>query len=71
VLHHVVYGFLNNCSKSKNTYNRNLIFILLSSILFSQIRFTIFVNYLYPILGIVGISEISLLIMAWRKKIKL
>ena len=51
-------GFLNNCSKSQNEYRRNLVIISILAIFLSQIPFSVLVNLLYPILGIVGIFEI-------------
>ena len=56
------YSFLNNFSKSKKTYKRNLIIISVLSIFLSQISFSVLVNLLYPVLGFVGIVEIILIL---------
>lgn len=61
------YSFLSNCSGNKNAYKRNLIIISLLAIFLSQISFSVLVNLLYPVLGIVGIVEIALI---FRKKWK-
>lgn len=50
-------AFLNGCN-SKN-YKRNSIIICLSAIFVSQISFSVFVELLYPVLGIIGLIEIT------------
>ena len=64
----VVYGFLNNCSENKEKYKKNILIILSIAILVSQVSFTVFVKYLYPSLGIIGILEIQLILLAILKK---
>ena len=57
--------FLNNCSKNKKIFKRNLILMLGTAFLLSQISFTTLVNLLYPVLGIIGIIEIVLIYKKW------
>lgn len=56
-------GFLNNCSLSDNDYKRNVIMISIAAVIVAQIRFSTFVNLLYPALGLVGLLEIILIIL--------
>lgn len=51
-------SFLNNIAKNKNSYNIWSIVICLSAISFSKIGFSNLVNFLYPILGILGLLQI-------------
>ena len=52
------YSFLENVSKNKKKYNRNLILICVSSVLISNIGFSNLVEILYPLFGILGIIQI-------------
>lgn len=52
------YSFLENVSKNKKEYNRNLILICVSSILVSSIGFSKLVELLYPLFGFLGILQI-------------
>ena len=54
-------GFLNNCCKNEIEYKRNLMLMSLSALIFSQISFSMLVNYLYPILGFFGAIEIFMI----------
>ena len=56
------YSFLINCIKSKKTYKTMLGIVSFFAIFLSQISFSVFVDLLYPVLGIVGIFEIFLII---------
>ena len=56
------YSFLINCTKSKKTYKIMLGIVSFFAIFLSQISFSVFVDLLYPVLGIVGIFEIFLII---------
>ena len=56
------YGFLGRWEENKNTYKRVLILISIIAIFVSQISFSILVNLLYPVLGIVGIIEIIMIL---------
>ena len=56
------YSFLINCIKSKKTYKTMLGIVSFFAIFSSQISFSVFVDLLYPVLGIVGIFEIFLII---------
>ena len=56
-------GFLNNCSKNEQAYNRNLFLISTSAIVLSQISFSTFVELLYPVLGMFGSFEILLILL--------
>jgi len=51
-------SFLNNTSKNKKSYNVIALIICFTSIIFSQIGFSNLVNFLYPILGFLGIVQI-------------
>lgn len=55
------YSFLENVSKDKNKYKRNLILITVSGILISNIGFSNLVQILYPLFGILGIVQIIFL----------
>lgn len=55
-------GFLNGCSSKK--YYRNCFIICLTAIFISQIKFSFFVELLYPVLGVFGLIEISVIIFA-------
>lgn len=54
-------GFLNNCSKDEKSFKNNLCIMCFLGVFLSQISFSILVNLLYPVLGIVGLFEIMLL----------
>ena len=54
-------SLLNNCSKSEMEFRRNLVLISVSALFFSQISFSMLVNYIYPVLGIFGAIEIFLI----------
>lgn len=55
-------GFLNGCSSKK--YYRNCFIICLTAIFISQIKFSFFVNLLYPVLGVFGLIEVSVIMFA-------
>ena len=55
-------SFLNNCSLGNKSYRRNLIIMSAFAIFLSQISFSVFVELLYPVLGIVGVWEIYLIL---------
>ena len=54
-------GFLNNCSHNKKQFKSNLITMSIAAVVVSQIKFSTFVNLLYPVLGLIGMLEIVLL----------
>lgn len=56
------YGFLSRWEESKLTYKRILIFISIVALFVSQISFSILVDLLYPILGVVGMIEIIMIL---------
>lgn len=56
-------GFLNNCSTNKKQFKRNLAIMSISAVFLSQIPFSMLVNLLYPVLGVVGIFEIIVIFM--------
>lgn len=56
-------GFLNNCSKNEKSFKNNLRLMCFLGIFLSQVSFSLLVNLLYPILGIIGLLEIVLLII--------
>lgn len=55
------YSFLSNSSVDNKSYKRNLVIISVLGIFLSQISFSVLVNLLYPVLGVVGIVEIVLI----------
>lgn len=59
------YSFLENVSKNKKEYNRNLILICVSSVLVSNIGFSNLVELLYPLFGFLGILQI---VFIFKKK---
>ena len=59
------YSYLENVSKNKKEYNRNLILICISSVLISNIGFSNLVELLYPLFGFLGILQI---VFIFKKK---
>ncbi len=55
------YSFLENVSKDKKAYKRNLIIMCIIGILVSNIGFSNLVQILYPLFGILGFLQIILL----------
>lgn len=55
------YGFLENVSKNKKSYKRNLIIISIVGVFISNIGFSNLVQILYPTFGVLGLIQISLL----------
>ncbi|MCR5147225.1 MAG: hypothetical protein K6B70_07830 [Clostridia bacterium] len=54
-------SFLNNCNKSN--FKRNAKLLSISALFISQIPFGTIVNFLYPVLGIVGLIEIIVIFL--------
>lgn len=61
------YSFVENISKNKKNYKRNLILISVVGILVSNIGFSKLVQILYPLFGILGLLQIILIIKATSK----
>lgn len=59
-------GFLNNSSKNEKRFKKNLVIVCFFGIFLSQISFSVLVNLLYPILGVIGIFEVILLFFTRR-----
>lgn len=55
------YSFLENVSKDKKMYKRNLILISIIGVLISNIGFSNLVQILYPVFGVLGLVQIILL----------
>lgn len=55
------YGFLKSVSKNNKKYNINLIFMCVTSIFISYIGFAKLIQILYPLFGILGLSQIFLI----------
>lgn len=64
-------GFLNNISDNSKKFKRNLIIISLFALPISYIKFGDLVNYLYPVMGFIGIIELLFLIDFRRHIIKI
>ena len=62
------YGFLENVSKDKNSYKRNLILISIVGVFVSNIGFSNLVQILYPVFGVLGLVQISLLCLSLAHK---
>lgn len=52
------YSFLENVSKNKKSYKRNLILMCITGILVSNIGFSNLVQILYPLFGVLGLLQI-------------
>lgn len=61
------YSFLENVSKNKRNYKRNLILMSISGILVSNIGFSNLVQILYPLFGVLGLLQI---VFIFNSKIK-
>ena len=59
------YSFLENVSKDKKSYKRNLILMSIIGVLVSNIGFSNLVKLLYPLFGFLGIVQIVFIL---RKK---
>lgn len=55
------YSFLENVSKDKKTYKRNLIIICIVGVFISNIGFSNLLQMLYPLFGILGLIQIGLI----------
>lgn len=55
------YSFLENVSKNKKNYKRNLIIMSVIGVFVSNIGFSNLVQILYPVFGLLGLVQISLL----------
>ena len=55
------YSFLENVSKDKKSYRRNLIIVSIVGVLVSNIGFSKLVQILYPMFGILGLIQIILI----------
>lgn len=64
------YSFLENTSKSKKGYKRNLIGICILGVLVSSIGFSNLVQILYPLFGILGFLQMILIKQYRSKKTK-
>lgn len=62
------YSFLENVSKDKKSYNRNLGIISVLGILVSNIGFSSLVQILYPLFGMLGVVQIGVVLVAYRRK---
>lgn len=60
-------GFLNNFSK--NRFKIILFFMSMSAIFLSQVSFTVLVDLLYPILGVMGFFEVLLILFNCNEKL--
>lgn len=56
------YSFLENVSKDKKSYKRNLILMSIAGVFISNIGFSNLVQILYPLFGILGLLQIVFLI---------
>lgn len=56
------YGFLNNCTKTKEKYKKIAKIICISAIFISNISFSFLINLTYPVFGILGIIQLIYLI---------
>lgn len=52
------YGFVENCSKNKKTYQNICMLICVTAIPISNIGFSYLVNALYPVFGLLGLIQI-------------
>lgn len=55
------YSFLENVSKDKKTYKRNLIIMCIVGVFISNIGFSNLLQMLYPLFGILGLIQIGLI----------
>lgn len=59
-------GFLNNCNQKRDVYKRNMTCMCISGIFLSQISFSVLVNLLYPMLGVIGLFEVLLIFVKYK-----
>ncbi len=64
-------SFIKNTSNNQKQFNKIALLICATSVVFSQIGFANLINFLYPILGGLGLIQIVLLIFKKRLRIKL
>lgn len=60
------YSFLQNVSKDKNSYKRNLILISIIGVFVSNIGFSNLVQILYPTFGVLGLVQITFLCLSLK-----
>ena len=56
-------SFINNISKNKKQFNKIGLLICSTAIVFSKIGFANLVNLLYPILGMLGLVQVTLMVV--------
>ena len=56
-------SFINNISKNKKQFSKIGLLICSTAILFSKIGFANLVNLLYPILGMLGLVQVTLMVV--------
>ena len=54
-------GFLNGVSKDRGSFKRKSFLMCVVAVFLSQISFSLLVDCLYPVLGVIGIMELMLL----------
>ena len=64
----VGYSFLNNISKTKKTYKRNLFIMCIASFLLVNFSFSSTMKIIYTFLGAVGIIQILMIVLANFRK---
>lgn len=64
------YGFVENCSKNKNSYKKICIILCISAIPVSKIGFSYLVNMLYPVFGILGLVQLIYILLNNIKGLK-
>lgn len=63
------YGFVQNCSKTKETYKKLCIFLCITAIPVSKLGFSYLVTLLYPVFGMLGLIQIIYIVFT-RKRVE-
>jgi len=63
------YGFVQNCSKTKETYKKLCVFLCITAIPVSELGFSYLVTLLYPVFGMLGLIQVIYIVFT-RKRVE-
>lgn len=63
------YGFVQNCSKTKETYKKLCVFLCITAIPVSKLGFSYLVTLLYPVFGMLGLIQVIYIVFT-RKRLE-
>ena len=61
------YGFVQNCSKKKESYKKNCIFLCVTAIPVSKLGFSYLVTLLYPVFGMLGLIQVIYIVFTRKR----